>query len=408
MAKPIFKITTLQKLYKSLLLNLVLFIGFQTVPCFSSHPQLEEGWRWRRNLDVYLQSGANFHGAIPVQQIHQEMVEHAKRLTHSLTPAFADVNLAVASITVVLQGDNQHLISVTDWLRENEAGGAALYFSSREGTLLNNIPPAEWVQPAGLASPQIWQHLRNILNNPPADLLPALQHLSDPPNRGLWGLPNAQPGLQGGNFPHHFQHSEQKLLQFLFSHLLGVAPHYNNSRIRNEILRIIVAHGFGEADMQNVRAVIFHLHSQKDLCVRCRLGLSLFATKVRNGLRAETNRPANQFIVTISSRSSYEDARMFAGHGRRTSHPIIVNIGALVGNGLNLGVGLGGNPALNIQQVVPNVLAPVAVNILNPLLGALPAQLPPPAVQDNPIITTFYTIFPDEPSLQEWNQRLPS
>lgn len=129
---------------------------------------------------------------------------------------------------------------------------------------------------------------------------------------------------------------------------------------------------------------------------------------MREGLRVETARPDNQFIMTVSTRSSYEDARMFSGHGGKTHHPISVNIGALAGNGLNLGAELAGHHPLNVQQVLPAGLAPVGVNIPHPILGNLPGQPALPEVQDGPAITNFYTVFPDEPTLQRWNQSLAS
>ena len=84
----------MSKAFKSILLFLEFSIIFHAVG-YAAH-QVEEGWRWKKNLDVYVttrvagdaaadgeEAEAVHYGPVPVQQIHTEMVEHETMLTHN-------------------------------------------------------------------------------------------------------------------------------------------------------------------------------------------------------------------------------------------------------------------------------------------------------------------------------------
>lgn len=154
-----------------------------------------------------------------------------------------------------------------------------------------------------------------------------------------------------------------------------------------------------------------HVHSRRDPCVRCNLALSLFAFKVQAMIDSQLQNEGFKFIITVSSRSTYGDSRMFAGHDSRYNHPIL----------LEMAVRSPDSPAITEEERLLGLIAsrrtdlppaPVPEAMVHQLLRVdfLPPTLPSPTSDDareTPDTRSFHTVFPDTPCLNESYQRLP-
>ncbi len=365
---------------------------------FSQGPQqqIEEGWRWRRSLDVYLQTGVNFHGPIPAQRIHEEMTAHEISLSRSLSPIFPDANIALASLSMVIQTDNNILQRRTNWL--TPPNGVPCYFPSTAGAgFLNGaFPPNTWVNPfvGGVLDDQtLRDHLGPLFFDPAVEA------------NGLGGAQAAINFPPNPNFPFaiNFQHSEQKLIYYLWN--ASLQDNWNDQPyIRNRLIDLVG--GYPEA---NIRAVFLHVHSRLDLCTACRFSVSVLSHKVRNALINQIG-PNVRFLTTVSSRNNYENTRYRAGHDTGYLNNISLNIGALpqIAQPLQQQQGWH-NLAVQAQAPAQPVVVPNPLNVLGlpnpPVL--LSNQANPPQLPAGLVNPCFYTTIPDNLYLQSWNTYLP-
>ena len=274
------------------------------------------------------------------------------------------------------------------------------FFPSTDATTFR-MRPDGWGRPTiDQNNVELWNHLAGFGADVDAHGLGAAF-------AGRFRLPAELPDVIDIGFSTTFQHSEQKLIHYLWSLIPGPPP--NIRTIQNQIQRILEERGLGADHINRIKLVILHVHSYRDPCLRCRLALSLFALKAQAELQTLLGHVNCRFIVTVSSRMEHDNTRSSVGHGFRYDHPIPIDMGAL-GALAPLALPLP-PPGVIWWQPLPQLAHPLALPVR--ILGEAPTLIIPdhPAAAGGaavPVVTgTFNTILPDVPFLDPKREGLP-
>ena len=381
---------------------LAIFICF-SAPCFSAElpriAQEEERWRWRESLDIYIHSGHNYYGPVPAQRIHADMGKQEEHLTRFLNKTYASTtNIVVASITVVVQTANNALASITDWIRAPSDPAQILFFPSTATATLRNGAQTG-VQYMAATSPDN-EDLKGYLNG---ELLASIPDHNFLPNGNYDALVTAINTPVTVTFSTAIQHSEQKLMYYL-SQDEGAG---NNFMLN--VQRILTTAGWPEQPAR-IRAIVLHVHSNRDPCNNCGKTLSFFPHYITNNIY---NVPT---FLTVSSRKTYDSSRSTKSHDTNYRGHIIMDIPALANGLTDLPVAHADNvhtinlATMPIIPVLPQI--PAANFIMppphpNPDLAIAPADLPVVYPAAPYPLRHFRTILPDVPVLQRYISSLP-
>lgn len=243
-----------------------------------------------------------------------------------ILPAGYSKNLAAAAITIVYQDAEGNLQQKTSWIQEVQdipAGAVGAHIMEITG-----MPDFFLSNSSGKHLKRNFSEARLAQHLSPKTMRPHLIHFFRPiidyPSVNILELLIAP--FSAESFSRDWQHSEQKLMYSLWNHQ-GARP-YRESHLYQTIAALL------NPDLQasqipfvTLKAVILHVHTRNDPCMRCASTLRLFAEKAQNGLRELQGKNSNsRFIVTVSGGVVYEGSRTERGHDGEYINPIEINM----------------------------------------------------------------------------------